>query len=60
MITGTLAGKRPLGRHRWKDNIRIYIKEMGINTRNWAYWAQDRDYWRAHVNAVLNLLVPWS
>ena len=34
MITGTLAGKRPLGRHRWKDNIRIYIKEMGINTRN--------------------------
>jgi hypothetical protein len=34
------------------------LKEMGINTRNWVDSAQDRDYWRALVNAALNLLVP--
>ena len=45
-------------RRRWEDNIRMYIKEMGINTRHWVDLAQDRDYWRALVNAVLNLRVP--
>jgi hypothetical protein len=41
--------KRPLGRssRRWKDNIKMDLKEIGINTRNWVHWAQDRDYWRA-------------
>ena len=34
------------------------LKEMGINTWNWVDSAQDRDYWRALVNAVLNLRVP--
>ena len=40
--------KRPLG---WEDNIRIDLKEIGINTRNW--WVdltEDRDYWRLLVN----------
>ena len=43
------AGNRPLGRprRRWEDNIRMNLKEIGINTRNWADWAQDRGYWRA-------------
>ena len=38
--------KRPLGRPRgrWEDNIRMYLKEIGINTRNWVDTAQDRDY----------------
>ena len=42
----TPAGKRPLGRprHRWEDNIRMDLKEIGINTRNWVDLAQDRDY----------------
>ena len=40
------------------DNIRMYLKEMGINTRNWVDLFQDRDYWRALVNAALNLRVP--
>ena len=34
------------------------LKEIGINTRNWVDMAQNRDYWRALVNAVLNLRVP--
>ena len=59
-LTGTPAGKRPLGRprRRWEDNIRIYLKGIGINTINWVDSAQDRDYWRALVNAALILRVP--
>jgi hypothetical protein len=34
------------------------LKEIGINTRNWVDSAHDRDYWRALVNAALNLAVP--
>ena len=36
------------------------LKEMGINTRNWVDSAQDRDCWRALVNAVLNLRGPYA
>ena len=38
ILTGTPTGKRPLGRsrHRWEDNIRMDLKEIGINTRNWV------------------------
>ena len=59
ILTGKPIGKRPLGRprRRWKDNIRMDIKEIGINTRNWVDSAQDKDYWRALVNTALNLLV---
>ena len=57
---GTPVGKRPLGRsrRRWEDNIRMNLEEIGIKAGNWVDSAQDRDYWRAVVNAVLNLLVP--
>ena len=60
MVTGTPTGKRPLGipRRRWEDNIRMDLKEIGINTRNWDDPAQDRGHWRALVNAELNLRVP--
>ena len=34
------------------------FKEIGINTRNWVDSAQDRDYWKALVNATLNLRAP--
>jgi hypothetical protein len=44
---------------RWEDNIRRDLKEIGINTKNWADLAQDSDYWRALVTAALNLLVPY-
>ena len=49
--------KRPLGRpsRRWEDDMDL--KGIGINTRNWVDSSQDRDYWRAIVNAALNLRV---
>ena len=56
MLTGTLAGKRAL--RRWENNIRMDLKEIGINTKNWVDSAPDRDYWRALVNAALHLRVP--
>ena len=56
-VTGKPTGKRPLGtpRRRWDDNIRMDLKEVGINTKNLVDSAQDRDYWRALVNVGLNL-----
>ena len=39
-------------------NIRMDLNEIGINTMNWVDSAQDRDYWRALVNAAINLRVP--
>ena len=55
ILTGKPTGKRPLGRpgRRWEDNIRMDL-ELG----NWVDSAQDMNYWRAHVNAALNLRVP--
>ena len=60
ILTGKPTGKRPLGkpRRRWEENIRIDLEEIGTNAGNWVDSAQDRDYWRALVNAVLNLRVP--
>ena len=40
-----------------EDNIRMYLKEIGINKRNWVNSAQDSDYWRVIVNAALKLRV---
>ena len=49
-----LTGKRPLGRprRRWEDNFRMNLEEIGINAGNWVDSTQDRDYWRAPVNAA--------
>ena len=60
IITGTPAGKSPLGRprRRWEDNNRMDLKEIGSNTRNWMNSAQDRVYWMVLVKAALNLRVP--
>jgi hypothetical protein len=33
------------------------LEEIGINVGNWVDSAQDNDYWRAHMNAALNLRV---
>jgi hypothetical protein len=52
--------KRPLGRprHRWVDNIKKDIGEVGRGDVYWIGLAQDRSRWRALVNSVLNLRVP--
>ena len=60
ILTGKPTGKRPLGRprRRWEDNIRMDLEEIGINVGNCVDSAQDMNYWRALVNAALNLRVP--
>ena len=59
MLTGKPTGKRSLGRprRRWEDNIKMYLEDIGINAGNWVDSAQDRNYWRALVNAILKLRV---
>ena len=60
ILVGKPEGKRPLGRprRRWEDNIKINLREVGCGGMDWIELAQDRDRWRALVNAVMNLRVP--
>jgi hypothetical protein len=60
LFVGKLEGKRPLGRprRRWVDNNKMDLLEIGWGGVNWTGLAQDRDKWRALVNAVINLRVP--
>ena len=60
VLVGKPDGKKPLGRprHRWEDNIKMNLQEVGCGGMDWIEVAQDRDRWRAFVNAVMNLWVP--
>jgi len=60
MEVGKPEGKRPLERprHRWVDNIRMDLQEVGCGYMDWIGLAQDRDRWRTLVNVVMNLRVP--
>jgi hypothetical protein len=60
ILVGKPEGKRPLGRprHRWEDNIKVDIQEVGCGCVDWIGLAQDRDVWWALVSAVRNLQVP--
>ena len=60
VLMGKPGGKRPLRKHRrrWEDNIKMDLREVGCESMDWIELAQDRDTWRALVNAVMNLRVP--
>jgi hypothetical protein len=60
VLVGRPEGRRPLGRprRRWEDNIKMDLREIGIDGANWIQVAQDRVQWRACVNTVMNLRVP--
>jgi len=59
ILVGKPDRKRPLGRprHRWEDNIKMDLQEVGCGGMDWIELAQDRDRWQALVN-VMNLQVP--
>jgi hypothetical protein len=59
ILVGNPERKRPVGRprRRWVDNIKIDLREIGWDGMNWIDLTQDRDQWRALVNAVMNLQV---
>ena len=59
-LVGKHEGKRPLGRPRrkWEDNIKMDLEEVVCGGMDWIELAQDRDRWRALVNAIMNLWVP--
>jgi hypothetical protein len=61
-LVGNPEGKRPLGRprRRWEDNIRIDLGEVRWGDVDWIGLAKDRNRWRALVNSVLNVRVPWN
>jgi hypothetical protein len=59
---GTPKGKRILGRprHRWEDNIKTNVREIEWGGMDWIDPAEDRDQWRALVNTVMNLRIPYN
>jgi transposase len=60
VLVGRPEGKRPLGRPRrkWEDNIKMDLRDLGIDGANWIQLAQDKVQWRAFVNTVMNFRLP--
>jgi hypothetical protein len=60
LLVGKPEQRRLLGgsRHRWVDNIKVDLGEIGLGGVDWISLAQDRDKWKALVNVVMNLQVP--
>jgi len=60
ILVGKHEVKIPVGRprHRWEDNIKMDLQELGCEGTDWIELSQTRDRWRALVDAVMNLRVP--
>jgi hypothetical protein len=60
VLVGKPEGKRPLGRprHRWEDNIKLDLQEVGCGGMDWIKLAVDRDRWQELVKVLMNLWVP--
>jgi hypothetical protein len=60
VLVGRPECTRPLGRprRRWEDNIKMDLREIGIDGVNWIQLAQDMIQWWACVNTVMNLQIP--
>jgi hypothetical protein len=60
VLVGRPEGKRPLQRprRRWEDNIKMDLREKGIDAANWIQLAQDRVQWSVFVSTVVNLRIP--
>jgi hypothetical protein len=60
ILVERLEGKRPIGRprRRWEDNIKMDLQKVAWDGLAWIDMAQNRDWWRALVNAAMNLQVP--
>jgi hypothetical protein len=59
VLAGRLEGKKLLGRPRlrWEDNIKMDVKEKGIDGTDWIPLDQDRIHLRDFVSTVMNLQV---
>jgi hypothetical protein len=55
ILVGKPDGERPLGR--WKENVKMDLREIGWGGMDWIDLAKDRNHWRARVNTVINLRV---
>jgi hypothetical protein len=62
ILVGRPEGRGPLGRptRRWEDDIKMDLREIRFGDVDWINLAQDRDRWRAFVNTVMNLRVPYN
>jgi hypothetical protein len=60
ILVGRPEGTRPLEipRHRWEDNIKMHLGEIGIDGVNWVWLGQEKVWWWAFVNTAMNLQVP--
>jgi len=60
VLVGEPEGRRAMGRprRRWEDNIKMDLQEVGCGLMDWIELAQNRNRWRALVNATMNLRFP--